>query len=330
VRRRHRRGLAVLVGAGALWPTGDPTGRHRSHRRGPGRRSAGHPLHEPRTVRGVPAPPRRDPELSADDDLDLVVWPENAINVDGSLRRQHVGPGARAGGRRLDARSSSASSRTPPTSPDAFLNYVLVVEPDGTLEERYDKVRRVPFGEYVPMRPLFEPLAGRRAAAPGPGSRRRCGGHRHPVGRDGRGDQLGDLLLEASPRRRARGRRDRAQPDERVELLAHPGADPAAGDVSAAGGRERTVDRPGRTHRVLRGVRRERHRAPGPRSAKKRCSSRTSPASPGPRRRRRSATCPPRARAVRVRPCSSRRLDPPDGDAPWTRSRRPTTQSDAI
>jgi apolipoprotein N-acyltransferase len=28
------------------------------------------------------------------------------------------------------------------------------------VRSRYDKVRRVPFGEYVPLRPLFEPLAG--------------------------------------------------------------------------------------------------------------------------------------------------------------------------
>ena len=44
--------------------------------------------------------------------------------------------------------------------PDHFVNYVVVVNPDGSLGDRYDKERRVPFGEYVPMRGLFEPIAG--------------------------------------------------------------------------------------------------------------------------------------------------------------------------
>ena len=41
-----------------------------------------------------------------------------------------------------------------------FVNYVVVVNPDGSLTGRYDKERRVPFGEYVPLRNLLEPIAG--------------------------------------------------------------------------------------------------------------------------------------------------------------------------
>ena len=42
--------------------------------------------------------------------------------------------------------------------PDHFLNAQVVVAPDGAITCRYDKVRRVPFGEYMPLRGLLEAL----------------------------------------------------------------------------------------------------------------------------------------------------------------------------
>ena len=36
----------------------------------------------------------------------------------------------------------------------------MVVLPDGSLGSRYDKVRIVPFGEYLPLRSLFELVPG--------------------------------------------------------------------------------------------------------------------------------------------------------------------------
>jgi apolipoprotein N-acyltransferase len=39
-----------------------------------------------------------------------------------------------------------------------FLNAQVVVTPEGQVHDRYDKVRRVPFGEYMPMRGLLAAL----------------------------------------------------------------------------------------------------------------------------------------------------------------------------
>src|SRR3546814_6771154 len=44
--------------------------------------------------------------------------------------------------------------------PDAFRNAAVLVGSDGEVLQRYEKVHRVPFGEYVPLRWLLEPIAG--------------------------------------------------------------------------------------------------------------------------------------------------------------------------
>ncbi len=87
------------------------------------------------------------------------MWPENAINVDGAFLDGPWPTELAAEARRLDATVLVGVVEDAPGDPDRFVNYVVAIEPDGSIEARYDKVRRVPFGEYVPMRPLFEPIA---------------------------------------------------------------------------------------------------------------------------------------------------------------------------
>ena len=101
--------------------------------------------------------------IAADADLDLVVWPENGIDVDrqtfdGSDEQQAVAEQAR----RLDVPfavgvTEDSEFANHPRS-DRFVNAQVIVLPDGSVGERYEKIRRVPFGEYVPMRGLLETL----------------------------------------------------------------------------------------------------------------------------------------------------------------------------
>ncbi len=89
--------------------------------------------------------------------LDLVMWPENVIDTDEV-------PFAESD--KLDAVAAQADRLGVPftvgitedAGPGRFTNAQVVVMPDGSVTSRYDKVRRVPFGEYIPLRGLLESL----------------------------------------------------------------------------------------------------------------------------------------------------------------------------
>ncbi|MFM8529808.1 MAG: nitrilase-related carbon-nitrogen hydrolase, partial [Ilumatobacteraceae bacterium] len=81
---------------------------------------------------------------------DVVIWPENIVNVtrlDTSTELREVAEqAARIGAPILIGVTERDSN------PRKFHNYHVVVMPDGSLGSRYEKKRRVPFGEYMPMR----------------------------------------------------------------------------------------------------------------------------------------------------------------------------------
>lgn len=90
--------------------------------------------------------------------VDLIVWPENVVNVDGrfvdSPQRHELTELAR------DRQAWFVPGVVEDGEPGEFFNFSVAISPDGEVVDRYDKVRRVPFGEYVPLRSLFEPVAG--------------------------------------------------------------------------------------------------------------------------------------------------------------------------
>jgi apolipoprotein N-acyltransferase len=90
--------------------------------------------------------------------VDLVVWPEDVIDTKGAFEDD---PWARIVGslaRDLDA--PMVVGTVEGAGPERYANAAVLVDADGRVVDRYDKVRRVPFGEYTPLRSILEPVAG--------------------------------------------------------------------------------------------------------------------------------------------------------------------------
>jgi apolipoprotein N-acyltransferase len=85
--------------------------------------------------------------LQSTDELDAVLWPENVIDVvDFELSKEFDEIVAEAN--RLN--TDFIVGITEDAGPNRFTNAQVVVKSTGEITSRYDKVRRVPFGEYVP------------------------------------------------------------------------------------------------------------------------------------------------------------------------------------
>ena len=91
--------------------------------------------------------------------VDVIVWPEDVVDVEGPVEES---PGMYDDlvdlARQYDA--PIIAGVVEGVDSESFRNASVVIDPDGTITDRYDKVHRVPFGEYVPLRSLIEPFAG--------------------------------------------------------------------------------------------------------------------------------------------------------------------------
>ena len=87
----------------------------------------------------------------------LVLWPEDVVALDGPL----VGSteAEALGNLAQGLHATLLAGVTEPAPGRHFLNEIVAFGPDGTIVDRYEKVHRVPFGEYVPYRWIFEHFA---------------------------------------------------------------------------------------------------------------------------------------------------------------------------
>ncbi len=101
--------------------------------------------------------------IEPDEQLDMVLWPENVVDIndepfEGSDVHALIAAEAERLGVPIVVGSTEDAATTGRGDPGQVTNAQVVIAPDGTIVDRYDKVRRVPFGEYVPLRGLLEAL----------------------------------------------------------------------------------------------------------------------------------------------------------------------------
>lgn len=96
-------------------------------------------------------------------DLGLVVWPENGIDVDDvsfddSPQLLAVDEQVARLGVPFSVGVTLDSEFSEHPTPGSFVNAQYVIDPSGRVVDGYEKVRIVPFGEYVPFRGVLEAL----------------------------------------------------------------------------------------------------------------------------------------------------------------------------
>lgn len=184
-------GVAAVLAAAVMLPTGPGTSAIPGTLRVATVQGGG--------VRGVPAVRAdqsavfdRHVEASAsiEGPLDLVLWPEDVIDIDGPFAGSGQHETLAVLARRLDATVVAGVVVDADPGRDAgavrrFRNLAVAIGSDGRIADVYDKVIRVPFGEYVPWRSVVDHVADLslipRDAVPGTGP----GTLATPVGRLG-------------------------------------------------------------------------------------------------------------------------------------------------
>jgi apolipoprotein N-acyltransferase len=157
---RRRAGLAAVAvvaavaGLGAVAPDGSARGESLDAGivQGGGRRGYRAVESDPGDVFGAHVATSR----NLPNGLDLVLWPENAIDVgaiEGTMQQRILAAIA------TSADATLVAGVTEEVGTDNFHNVAVAWASDGEIVDRYVKVKRVPFGEYAPYRWLFGNLA---------------------------------------------------------------------------------------------------------------------------------------------------------------------------
>lgn len=94
---------------------------------------------------------------------DLVLLPESIGHARGPVGESPVGDRFARLARQLDTHVVAGITET---EGDGYRNAAVLWGPDGTLQDRYEKHHRVPFGEYLPLRGLVERVSDHARLVP--------------------------------------------------------------------------------------------------------------------------------------------------------------------
>lgn len=151
-------GLGLLVLLGAVVPDGGPPLRSIEVAlvQGGGQRGVSKAQVDPATV--FTAQVRATQALAAQGRSPaMVLWPEDVIALSGPLRGSAEDRFMAQLARHLHA--TVIAGVTEPAGPRSFRNEIVVWAPNGRIVDTFEKVHRVPFGEYIPYRSLISHLA---------------------------------------------------------------------------------------------------------------------------------------------------------------------------
>ena len=87
----------------------------------------------------------------------LVVWPEDVVSLDTLIDGTQIEK--QLGGLAVRLHATLLVGVTETVSAQSFRNEIVAFSPAGRLVARFEKVHRVPFGEYIPYRGFFKHLA---------------------------------------------------------------------------------------------------------------------------------------------------------------------------
>src|SRR5579884_1672259 len=149
--------VVVLVVAGRIGPDGSGGGPRRGISvaavQGGGQRG----LHESEVDPALAFQRQLAASLQLHPPLALVVWPEDVITVDQPI--DQTPEAATMGDLARSLGTTVVAGVVEDVGATQFRNAAVAWSPQGVIVARYDKVHRVPFGEYIPDRSFFEHLA---------------------------------------------------------------------------------------------------------------------------------------------------------------------------
>jgi apolipoprotein N-acyltransferase len=151
--------IVVVAAVGALAPDGGTAVGHLGIAavQGGGRRGVSEAEVDPSTVFDAQLAATRAVDRTGAGRPALVVWPEDVIALTGLLAGSPQAATMSALARRL--RATVVAGVTEVVSVSAFRNEVVAWGPTGRVAGTFEKVHRVPFGEYVPYRGFFARFA---------------------------------------------------------------------------------------------------------------------------------------------------------------------------